>query len=86
MVKLIIDDEENYSMEAINEAKENLSKIKKLKIMRKRSSLLSLKLQMKIVNFPEEFKCSFSKELMRDLIILAFGEVSLGNFFFAFCY
>ena len=80
LVKSIVDDEEYCSVEAIDEAKEKLSEIKELKMMRRRPSSLSLKLQKKIVSFPEEFKCPLSKELMRDPVIVASGEVSLGIF------
>ena len=81
LVKSIVDDEKICWMEAIDEAKEKLFEIKELKMMRKRSSSLSLKLQKKIVNFPKEIKCLFSKELMSDPIIVASGEVSLEFYF-----
>lgn len=72
LVRLIVDDED-YRIEMIDQAKETLSALKELK-MKKRS--LSLKLR-ETLQCPEEFKCPLSKELMRDPVVLASGQVSL---------
>lgn len=73
LVRSIVDDED-CSAEAIDQAKETLSVLRDLKL-RKKSSL-SLKLQKTVV-FPDEFKCPISKELMKDPVIVASGQVSV---------
>lgn len=66
----IISDDEDYSIQAVDQALETLSALKELKT-RKRS--LSLKLP-DTVPCPEEFRCPLSNELMRDPVILASGQ------------
>lgn len=86
LVKSIVDDED-CSTQTIDRAKEVLSMLKDLKL-RKRSSpssspssqsssSLSLKLHKNPITCPEEFKCPLSKELMRDPVIVASGQVSV---------
>ncbi|XP_050206724.1 U-box domain-containing protein 9 [Mercurialis annua] len=71
LVKFIVD-EEDYSLERIDEARETLSALREMKI-KKRS--LSLKFRDKtVVSCPDEFKCPLSKELMKDPVILATGQ------------
>lgn len=75
LVKSIVDDED-CSTETIDQAKETLCVLKELKL-RRRSSL-SLKLHNRNVSScPDEFKCPLSKELMRDPVIVASGQVSV---------
>ncbi|GKU85957.1 hypothetical protein SLEP1_g552 [Rubroshorea leprosula] len=69
LVKTIVDDDD-YSIETIDRARETLSALKELKT-KKRS--LSLKLQEAVL-CPEEFRCPLSQELMRDPVILASGQ------------
>ncbi|GLU08012.1 hypothetical protein SLE2022_249430 [Rubroshorea leprosula] len=69
LVKTIVDDDD-YSIETIDRARETLSALKELRT-KKRS--LSLKLQ-EAVPCPEEFRCPLSQELMRDPVILASGQ------------
>lgn len=71
LVRLIVDDVD-YRTETIDQARDTLCALKELKT-KKRS--LSLKLH-ETVSCPEEFKCPLSKELMRDPVILASGQVS----------
>ncbi|XP_054784611.1 U-box domain-containing protein 9-like [Prosopis cineraria] len=77
LVNSIIDDDD-CSIQTIDQAKEALSTLKDLKL-RKRSSSSpssqssSFKLS-KNSGFPEEFKCPLSKELMRDPVIVASGK------------
>lgn len=79
LVKSIVHDED-CSTETIDQAKETLCVLKELKL-RNRSSL-SLKLHNKSVasSCPDEFKCPLSKELMRDPVIVASGQVSVTIF------
>lgn len=70
LVRLIVDDED-CTLETLDQARDALSALKHLK-MKKRS--LSLKLH-ETVPCPEEFKCPLSKDLMRDPVILASGQV-----------
>ncbi|KAK7845593.1 u-box domain-containing protein 9 [Quercus suber] len=66
LVKAIVDDDEDCSIESIDEAKEKLCALKELKQRRNQRSL-SLKL-LDSLTCPEEFRCPLSKELMRDPI------------------
>ena len=72
LVRNIVDDED-YRTETIDQARETLFALKELK-MKRRS--LSLKLRETVL-CPEEFKCPLSKELMRDPVVLATGQVSV---------
>lgn len=76
LVKAIVDDDdEDYSIESIDEAKEKLCALKELK-QRKNQRSLSLKL-LDSLTCPEEFRCPLSKELMRDPVMLATGQVGI---------
>ena len=77
LVKAIIVDEDDYMVE--DKAVKVLSSLKDLKI--KKSMSCSFKLEDDNLIVPEEFKCPISKELMRDPVVLATGQVS--SFFFA---
>lgn len=68
LVKTIVDDEE-YSVDTIDQTRDILCVLKDLK-MKKRS--MSLRLH-DCMSCPEEFKCPLSKELMRDPVIVATG-------------
>lgn len=70
LVRAIVDDED-FSTQTIDQAKDTLSALKELKF-KKRS--LSLKLN-DVLSCPEEFRCPLSKELMRDPVIVSTGEV-----------
>ena len=75
LVKAIVDDDEDCSIESIDEAKEKLCALKELKQRRNQRSL-SLKL-LDSLTCPEEFRCPLSKELMRDPVMLATGQVGI---------
>ncbi|XP_062175591.1 U-box domain-containing protein 9 [Alnus glutinosa] len=70
LVRAIVD-EEDYSAQTIDEAKEKLCALKELRLRGKRS--LSLKL-LETLSCPAEFRCPLSKELMRDPVIVATGQ------------
>lgn len=70
LVKAIVDDED-FTTQTIDQARDTLSALKELKL-KKRS--LSLKLK-DVLSCPEEFRCPLSKELMRDPVIVSTGEV-----------
>ncbi|KAF7825862.1 U-box domain-containing protein 9 [Senna tora] len=79
LVKSIVDDDD-CSIQTIDQAKEALCVLKDLKL-RKRSSpspsstsSLSFKLHKSTSTCPEEFRCPLSKELMGDPVILASGQ------------
>nr|XP_008346216.2 U-box domain-containing protein 9-like isoform X1 [Malus domestica] len=69
LVKAIVDDED-FTTQTIDQARDTLSALKELKL-KKRS--LSLKLK-DVLSCPEEFRCPLSKELMRDPVIVSTGE------------
>ncbi|KAK9281549.1 hypothetical protein L1049_004452 [Liquidambar formosana] len=69
LVRTIVDDED-YSTDAIDQAREILSVLKDLKV-RKRS--LSLRVHQSLP-CPDEFRCPLSKELMRDPVVVATGQ------------
>ncbi|KAG2672622.1 hypothetical protein I3760_13G050800 [Carya illinoinensis] len=70
LVRAIVDDED-YSVETIDWAKEKLCALKELKLRGKRSPSLKL---LETLACPEEFRCPLSKELMRDPVIVATGQ------------
>lgn len=70
LVRAIVDDED-YSTQTIDEAKEKLRALRELKMKGNRS--LSLKLP-ETLTCPEEFRCPLSKDLMRDPVIVATGQ------------
>ncbi|CAK9323649.1 unnamed protein product [Citrullus colocynthis] len=70
LIVAIIDDD-NYSTDTIDNAKEILSALKELKL-RKRSRSSSNLFENLIC--PEEFRCPLSRELMRDPVIVSTGE------------
>lgn len=83
LVRAILDDED-CSTETIDRAKEKICALKELKLRGKRA--LSLKL-LETLTCPEEFRCPLSKELMRDPVLVATGQVGIhenldGIFFF----
>jgi hypothetical protein len=82
LVRAIVD-EEDYSTQTIDEAKEKLCALKELRLRGKRS--LSLKL-LETLSCPEEFRCPLSKELMRDPVIVATGQVGLYPNFLLFVF
>ena len=69
LVKSIVEDDD-YSVEVMDRAREALCSIKDLKVKRS----MSLKLHGPH-SFPEEFRCPLSREMMRDPVILATGQV-----------
>lgn len=78
LVRSIVEDEDT-SIEALDKAKETLCVLKDLKLRKKSHSSMSFKIN-KNVTFPDEFKCPLSKELMRDPVIVASGQVSARDF------
>lgn len=68
LVKSIVEDDD-YSVEVMDRAREALCSIKDLKVKRS----MSLKLHGPH-SFPEEFRCPLSREMMRDPVILATGQ------------
>lgn len=71
LVRAIVDDED-YSAETVDQAKDALFALKELKL-RRRS--VSLKLHDSL-SCPHEFRCPLSKELMRDPVVVSTGQVS----------
>ncbi|PON43089.1 Beta-catenin [Trema orientale] len=69
LVRAIIDDED-YSTETVDQAKDTLLALRELKL---RKGSLSMKLQ-DTLSCPQEFRCPLSKELMRDPVIVASGQ------------
>lgn len=70
LARAIVDDD-SYSTEIIDEAREKLCALKELKLRGRRS--LSPKL-LETLTCPDEFRCPLSKELMRDPVIVATGQ------------
>lgn len=72
LVKAIaVDDCDDVNLEALDKAHRVLCALKDSKIKRS----LSLKLHESPVTVPEEFRCALSRELMRDPVIIATGQV-----------
>ncbi|MBA0733054.1 hypothetical protein Gogos_017102 [Gossypium gossypioides] len=72
LVRTIVDDDD-YSIHAIDRAKDALCALRGLIMFNKRSSPATFKLR-EAVPCPEEFKCPLSNQLMRDPVILASGQ------------
>ena len=70
LIVAIIDDD-NFSIDAIDQAKEILCALKELKL-RKRSRSSNL---YENLICPDEFRCPLSTELMRDPVVVSTGEV-----------
>ncbi|KAJ9169816.1 hypothetical protein P3X46_017966 [Hevea brasiliensis] len=70
LLTTIVEDDDDYPIHTIDQAKCTLSALMELK-MNKRS--LSFKLSQTL-SCPDEFKCPLSNELMRDPVILATGQ------------
>lgn len=68
LVKAIVDDDD-CSLQTIDQAQQKLSAMKDLKVKKS----LSLKIDATLAA-PEEFLCPLSKEVMRDPVILASGQ------------
>ena len=78
LIRTIVDDED-FSINTIDQAKDALCALRELKF-NKRSTATTTTSSLKLheaVSCPEEFKCPLSKELMRDPVILASGQVKL---------
>ena len=69
LVRTIVEDDD-CSVEVMDRAREALCSIKDLKMKRS----MSLKLRG-ADSVPEEFRCPLSREMMRDPVILATGQV-----------
>lgn len=65
----VIADEEECSVEVIDHAREALLALRELRA-RRRSSF-----SLRTLACPEEYRCPISKELMRDPVIVATGQV-----------
>ncbi|KAL4378675.1 hypothetical protein GQ457_02G004700 [Hibiscus cannabinus] len=70
LVRNIVDDDD-YSIHAVDRAKDALCALRELMLNRRSTATLKLH---ETVSCPEEFKCPLSKELMRDPVILASGQ------------
>jgi hypothetical protein len=70
LVKAIVD-EDDYKVETADEAIRTLSSLKDLKL----NSSLSLRLDDGLA-VPQEFRCPISRELMKDPVVLATGQVA----------
>lgn len=68
LVRIIADDEE-CGAEAIDQARDALLALRELRA-RRRSSF-----SLRTLACPEEYRCPISKELMRDPVIVATGQV-----------
>lgn len=75
---LAIIDDDNYSTDTIDHAKEILCALKELKL-RKRSRSSNL---YENLICPDQFRCPLSRELMRDPVVVSTGEVC----FMALCF
>lgn len=71
--------DEDYSLETIDRAREALLALRELKSRRSSARSPSMKL-LGAVSCPEEFRCPLSKELMRDPVIVATGQVRMKHF------
>lgn len=77
LVRTIVDDEDYYSVDAIDQAKDALCALRELKFNKQSTATTTSSLKFhEAVSCPEEFRCPLSKELMRDPIILASGQVN----------
>jgi hypothetical protein len=70
LVKAIVD-EDDYSVETADRAIRTLSSLKDLKLKESLSFRLDDGLAV-----PQEFRCPISRELMRDPVVLATGQVA----------
>ena len=66
-------DNENFNVEAIDRVAQKLRALKELEL--KRTVSVRVK-ETSSLACPEEFRCPLSKELMRDPVIVATGQVS----------
>lgn len=76
LVKTILD-EDDYGMQATDEALRVLSCLKELRLKKSHSFGVD-----DCLTVPEMFKCPMSGEIMADPVVLANGQVSLGSYFF----
>ncbi|XP_007049638.2 PREDICTED: U-box domain-containing protein 9 [Theobroma cacao] len=75
LVRTIVDDEDYYSVDAIDQAKDALCALRELKFNKQSTATTTSSLKFhEAVSCPEAFRCPLSKELMRDPIILASGQ------------
>lgn len=72
---IVVDDCDDINLESLDWAHQILSSLKEFKIKRS----LSLKLHESVF-VPEPFRCPLSKELMRDPVIIATGQVRALSF------
>lgn len=74
-----IEDEDDLGIQTIDQLQEALSALREA-TMRKIAKSSSLQM-LETVSCPEEFRCPLSKELMRDPVVLASGQVSERHIF-----
>ncbi|XP_021273663.1 U-box domain-containing protein 9 [Herrania umbratica] len=75
LVRTIVDDEDYYSVDTIDQAKDVLCALRDLKFNKQSTATTTSSLKFhEAVSCPEEFRCPLSKELMTDPIILASGQ------------
>lgn len=72
---MAIVDEDDVNLEAVDRAQQMLLTFKELKLKKKAGDLKSCRQETGPGAVPEEFKCPISKELMRDPVIVANGQV-----------
>lgn len=75
VVRRIVDEEEEekeFGFDVIDHAKEILMALRELMVGGKRNTV-----SLRSLNCPEEFRCPISKEVMRDPVILATGQVKV---------
>ncbi|KAL8138944.1 hypothetical protein V2J09_004945 [Rumex salicifolius] len=70
MTAILVEEKDEFVLDAIDRAKEVLFTLKDLKA----SETASLRLDDSSLSFPEEFRCPLSKQLMRDPVVVATGQ------------
>lgn len=71
LMKTILEEEDEYGSNSIDQAKEILCVLKDMKMRKIRSPSLKFRETM---TCPEEFKCPLSKKLMRDPVVVSTGQ------------
>jgi len=70
------ENEKGLILDTINKAIQTLSSLKELKLKKKQQKKKrSLSSQLDAIDVPDEFRCPISRELMRDPVVLATGQV-----------
>ena len=80
LVKEIVD-EDDYMVETADQA---ITTLCSLKYLKQSNNTLSFKLDDHAFTVPQEFRCPISKELMKDPVVLATGQVLFFSCLFCF--